>query len=425
MSLGLKKRYLMSLVQSGGVSPRLPSAYQEVEYIESSGTQYIKTGVSEFQKLKTETDFAFTSWDNSNEFAMGGIYSYQSYTKSCRMEIVEIYKPRDNYFGFGADGGFFNSTIVVDTSKHKVIIDNVSGYINCDNNQVATFSTTTTSPNGSTNDIYLFAFHSFDDRGNNSVIAKCSMKIYSCKIWKSGILERDFVPCYRKSDNEIGLYDLVNDEFYTNQGSGTFTCGVPIIYDSRYQQVEYIESSGSGDIGDQYIDTGYTANKNTSVIYKFAYSQITTYGRHILSGPKYFFPLLRSLSNKNLFASVEGAGNVQVSFSYSLNQAYEFEAFITANTIKIDGVSKGTITMSSASTDTGVLYLFGRNDSGSPSAKAKGKLYYCKIYESGTKVREFIPVYRIADNEIGLLDIVNDVFYTNQGSGVFTMGSAI
>ena len=39
MSLGLKKRYLMSLVQSGGgVSPRLPSGYQEVEYVEGVNT---------------------------------------------------------------------------------------------------------------------------------------------------------------------------------------------------------------------------------------------------------------------------------------------------------------------------------------------------------------------------------------------------
>lgn len=42
---------------------------------------------------------------------------------------------------------------------------------------------------------------------------------------KDGDLVRDFIPCYRKLDNVAGLYDMVNDEFYTNIGTGTFTLG--------------------------------------------------------------------------------------------------------------------------------------------------------------------------------------------------------
>ena len=207
---------------------RLPAEYQEVEYIESSGNQWIRTGVSAYHLLKTETDFAFTSWDNSNEFAMGGIYSYDNYTKSCRMEIVEIYKPRDNYFGFGANGGFFNSTLTVDTAKHKVEIDNVNGYIKFDGNYVATFTTTTSSPNDSSKDICLFAFHNNSSTGTDQILAKCSAKVYSCKIWKSGTLIRDFIPCYRISDSVIGLYDMANNQFYTNSGTGTFTKGADV-----------------------------------------------------------------------------------------------------------------------------------------------------------------------------------------------------
>ena len=38
-------------------------------------------------------------------------------------------------------------------------------------------------------------------------------------------LVRHFVPCYRNSDDEIGLYDLVNSVFYTNEGTVTFKKG--------------------------------------------------------------------------------------------------------------------------------------------------------------------------------------------------------
>ena len=50
-------------------------------------------------------------------------------------------------------------------------------------------------------------------------------KIYSTKVYDDNILIRDLVPCYRKSDNVIGMFDLVNNVFYTNAGSGTFLKG--------------------------------------------------------------------------------------------------------------------------------------------------------------------------------------------------------
>jgi hypothetical protein len=50
-------------------------------------------------------------------------------------------------------------------------------------------------------------------------------KLYTCQFEENGVLMRDFVPCYRKSDHEPGLYDLVNGVFYTNQGSVPFLVG--------------------------------------------------------------------------------------------------------------------------------------------------------------------------------------------------------
>ena len=45
------------------------------------------------------------------------------------------------------------------------------------------------------------------------------------EIMNEGKPFRHFIPCYRKSDNVIGLYDLVEGTFYTNSGTGTFTKG--------------------------------------------------------------------------------------------------------------------------------------------------------------------------------------------------------
>ncbi len=48
------------------------------------------------------------------------------------------------------------------------------------------------------------------------------------KIWEKGVLTRSFIPAKRLSDNKIGMYDEVNDKFYENAGTGTFTTGAVI-----------------------------------------------------------------------------------------------------------------------------------------------------------------------------------------------------
>ena len=51
------------------------------------------------------------------------------------------------------------------------------------------------------------------------------MRYYYLKMWLDDVLVRDYIPCYRKSDGEIGLYDLVSNGFFTNAGPGTFGKG--------------------------------------------------------------------------------------------------------------------------------------------------------------------------------------------------------
>ena len=47
---------------------------------------------------------------------------------------------------------------------------------------------------------------------------------------KDGNLICDLVPCYRRHDNVIGMYDKVRKIFLTNAGSGSFTKGPDVLY---------------------------------------------------------------------------------------------------------------------------------------------------------------------------------------------------
>ena len=52
-----------------------------------------------------------------------------------------------------------------------------------------------------------------------------SFKLYYFYIYENDILKNIMIPCYRKSDNVIGMYDIENNQFYTNKGSGIFIKG--------------------------------------------------------------------------------------------------------------------------------------------------------------------------------------------------------
>jgi hypothetical protein len=112
------------------------------------------------------------------------------------------------------------TSVAADTSRHTFILDKSTYKIYTNWTQIYSWS------NGYTiTKNWEFPLTIFATRNTAYVgyIEHSSAKLYSCKIYESGTLVRDFVPCYRKSDTEIWVYDLVTNAFFTNQGTGTFT----------------------------------------------------------------------------------------------------------------------------------------------------------------------------------------------------------
>lgn len=61
-----------------------------------------------------------------------------------------------------------------------------------------------------------------------TLLSDANFRLYSCKITVWGDPYFNFVPCYRKADWEVWVYDLVNDVFYTNQWSWAFKKWPPV-----------------------------------------------------------------------------------------------------------------------------------------------------------------------------------------------------
>jgi len=187
----------------------LPAEYRQVKYIESSGTQYIDTGVvvtQEYFKIIDDIYIYSTTVQAAATFGKYSVYNYKLRT-SYGNSLLYIYPG--------------SSSIVAPLYKtsniravHTAIIDN--------NSVTNSFGTTTTQAtyNGTIVDgssLFLFAYRNY----NGSVSGHSIMRRYRCKMYTAeDVLARDFVPCYRIADTKPGLYDIVNNVFYINQGTG-------------------------------------------------------------------------------------------------------------------------------------------------------------------------------------------------------------
>lgn len=210
-ALELRRRVLMMAQKKS----RLPSEYQEVEYLESAGAQYINTKVQ---------------GDNSNQItvtfrlAERAIDAYRNYVINVAPGSgrTQFSYSKQAFYGWGST---YQSPAIntVDTNRHDVIInknaftiDGVEVYSPTSNNFIEKY------------DIFVFAANSVwasrvDTYSDGLVIYALSVINYDTKA-----KIREFIPCYRKSDHQTGMYDLVTKTFFTNQGTGEFIVGADV-----------------------------------------------------------------------------------------------------------------------------------------------------------------------------------------------------
>ena len=174
--------------------------YTLLDYIQSSGTQYIDTGFIPNQNTKIEMRVQTTqaracgiaatdqNWGSKAFGIWGNAAAYGSETNS-------------NVALYGANP----VTVVLD--KNKMYQDG------------SLLWTAGAQAFQCPSSLTLFALNR-----NGSITEYTAMKLYSCKLYDNGILVRDLKPC-RSSGGAVGLYDAVNGAFYGNQDTGNFTAG--------------------------------------------------------------------------------------------------------------------------------------------------------------------------------------------------------
>lgn len=186
--------------------------YTRLEYLESSdGKQYIDTGVqalstvgAELRVLTPSADECcfFGAWGSSNGLLFGQAGSHWFGDECYSVATDSAWK---NAPGIEFDASWH--TYKYDATTRKSTIDGV------DTNAPAN--------SGRNANIYIF-------KTNNYGKCLAGTRISSCKLYKSGVLIRDYIPVRREADGLITMYDLIEQKFAMPSGEGSFIAGPEI-----------------------------------------------------------------------------------------------------------------------------------------------------------------------------------------------------
>lgn len=209
----------------------LPDEYQEVEYIESTGTQRINTGYIPKTNTKMELDLSFSGdFDVSSgsvgtgtffySFSNGSVFSVNFGENESQGNILFTWFDKNQ-----ADGGavyYYDITDTIRTNRNTVMYEKgVFKYGTIEKNVAV-------KTENHTNPLYLFGT-------SDKNFDRYNMKVYQLKFFEDGLLKSDYIPCYRISDGVVGLYELVEGTFYPNIGTGDFNKGDDV--EAQYHEV--------------------------------------------------------------------------------------------------------------------------------------------------------------------------------------------
>ncbi|MBP5434138.1 hypothetical protein [Ruminococcus sp.] len=187
----------------------LPPAYRAVEYLQSTGTQYINTGLRfDVSDYSYEVDCVLDNENNNQMFGMRYNYDHAVTVWGGKYDLCD------------------SSSSIVETTisageRCVFTIDKPSKNITAVSGSTV-FSHTFTgdfSPGSSVYPVILFAYWT---SWSDTLSGYGKGKIYSFKFYKGGELVMELIPCVRKSDDKPGMYDIVRQTFLTNSGTGEF-----------------------------------------------------------------------------------------------------------------------------------------------------------------------------------------------------------
>ena len=249
---------------AAGASLRAETPDRFVRYVESTGSQYVDTGVTGRWNTKVEAQVEWMNFSDSAFFSAG------DYTQNTRLYLCYTYR-------HGSE------------SSYNVLYTCAGGYLDevfyngsaarWEKNRIYDYSAELTATNGEGQttakikvdglEIWNKAsagidtgvnFFIFANNRNGTANSKSKTRCYRMKIWqgpKDGgdmTLVRDLIPCMK--NDRAGLWDAVSGDILYSGSSSDLVCDANSELPDEY--VEYVESTGVN-----FIDTEVEARSGT------------------------------------------------------------------------------------------------------------------------------------------------------------------
>jgi len=179
----------------------LPSTYTRLNYIGTTGTQYIDTGFKPNQNTKFIVDIQLTN-TLCHPFGARTAFTNKAFMLYWSSDSNYCVQMANSTF----NGGTFDTTArtTVEMTASSLIMNGITQ---------ATYSV----------DAFQCEQNAWLMSCYGSGEAEYAKgKLYSAKIYDGSTLIRDFIPCQNASGT-VGMWDNVNSVFYANAGTGVFT----------------------------------------------------------------------------------------------------------------------------------------------------------------------------------------------------------
>lgn len=183
----IRHRVLLNPQKGGG----LPAEYQEVEAVISSGGAYFdlpKISFSTGDTIKTDVKFQYLGTKTNNFWVAGDARS--------RGGIQYEYGYYNQWWGTQ-----YEAVFTLTGTHPNVVVEGTWEHIYTSGSDI-TFR--------------MFQRYGFAAESDERKFFYFVLSINGSKL-------HDLVPCYRKADNVVGMYDTVTNTFFINKGSGTFS----------------------------------------------------------------------------------------------------------------------------------------------------------------------------------------------------------
>jgi hypothetical protein len=186
------------------ITSRLPAGYTELSYIQSSGTQLINTGYYPNNNTRIVMDVEGSSTQTASNLFFGTTdgNGYYCGRVDSSWKLYGWYGNTYTTISYGSAEAYA-ARKTIDFNKNVLTANGESSTITAN-----TFSVS-----------YPLMLLGYNQAGTYTLHSVA--KLYSCQIYDSDVLVRDFVPCMSDSEG-VGLYDLIQNKFYGNVGSGSF-----------------------------------------------------------------------------------------------------------------------------------------------------------------------------------------------------------